>query len=116
MVSMKDIANALNLSRCTVSDILNNKLEHRSYKPETIEMVRMKAKEMGYVSNNIARSLKTGSTRTLAIVVPHLSNPFYTHIIQKVKKLANKEDYSLIICSTWSSLSNFSSVVQMIRL
>ena len=53
MVSMKDIANALNLSRCTVSDILNNKLEHRSYKAETIEMVRMKAKEMGYVSNNI---------------------------------------------------------------
>ena len=42
MVSMKDIANALNLSRCTVSDILNNKLEYRSYKPETIEMVRRK--------------------------------------------------------------------------
>ena len=45
MVSMKDIANALNLSRCTVSDILNNKLEYRSYKPETIEMVRRKAQE-----------------------------------------------------------------------
>ncbi|MBU9735147.1 LacI family DNA-binding transcriptional regulator [Diplocloster agilis] len=114
MVSMKDIANALNLSRCTVSDILNNKLEHRSYKPETIEMVRMKAKEMGYVSNNIARSLKTGSTRTLAIVVPHLSNPFYTHIIQKVEKLANKEDYSLIICTTEEKLDKEDHVLQML--
>jgi len=114
MVSMKDIANALNLSRCTVSDILNNKLEYRSYKPETIEMVRMKAQEMGYISNNIAKSLKTGSTRTLAIVVPHLSNPFYINIIQKVEKLANSEDYSLIICTTEEKLEKENHVLNML--
>ena len=114
MVSMKDIANALNLSRCTVSDILNNKLEYRSYKPETIEMVRRKAQEMGYISNNIAKSLKTGSTRTLAIVVPHLSNPFYTNIIQKVEKLANSEDYSLIICTTEEKLEKENHVLNML--
>ncbi|MCI9296725.1 MAG: LacI family transcriptional regulator [Lachnospiraceae bacterium] len=114
MVSMKDIAKALNLSRCTVSDILNNKLEGRSYKPETIETVRRTAKEMGYISNNIAKSLKTGSTKTLAIVVPHLSNPFYTNIIQKVEKLATGRDYSLIICTTEEKLEKENHVLDML--
>ncbi len=114
MVSMKDIAKALNLSRCTVSDILNNKLEGRSYKPETIETVRRTAREMGYISNNIAKSLKTGSTKTLAIVVPHLSNPFYTNIIQKVEKLANSKDYSLIICTTEEKLEKENHVLEML--
>ena len=114
MVSMKDIAKALNLSRCTVSDILNNKLEGRSYKPETIETVRRTAQEMGYISNTIAKSLKTGSTKTLAIVVPHLSNPFYTNIIQKVEKLATGRDYSLIICTTEEKLEKEEHVLEML--
>lgn len=114
MVSMKDIAKALNLSRCTVSDILNNKLEGRSYKPETIETVRRTAQEMGYISNTIAKSLKTGSTKTLAIVVPHLSNPFYTNIIKKVEKLATGRDYSLIICTTEEKLEKEEHVLEML--
>ena len=67
MVSMKDIANRLQISRCTVSNILNERFENKSYRKETIELVRATAKEMGYVSNNVARSLKTGSTGTIAI-------------------------------------------------
>ena len=67
MVSMKDIANRLQISRCTVSNILNERFENKSYRKETIELVRATAKEMGYVSNNMARSLKTGSTGTIAI-------------------------------------------------
>ena len=55
MVSMKDIARELNLSRCTVSNILNNKLDRYSYRQETIDMVRAKAEEMGYVVNNLAQ-------------------------------------------------------------
>lgn len=114
MVSMKDIAKELNLSRCTVSNILNNKLENHSYKAETISMVREKADEMGYVSNTIARSLKTGSTRTLAIVVPHLSNPFYINIIQRVEKLTNEKDYSLIICTTEEKVEKEEHVLDML--
>ena len=53
MVSMKDIAAELNLSRCTVSDILNNKTKTKSYKQETIDIVLNKAKEMGYITKNI---------------------------------------------------------------
>ena len=61
MVTMKDIAEKLNISRCTVSNILNDKLENKSYKQETIELVLTTAEEMGYVSNTIAQSLSSAS-------------------------------------------------------
>lgn len=114
MVSMKDIAKELNLSRCTVSDILNNKTNKKSYKQETIDLVLHTAKEMGYVTNNIAKSLKTGSTRTVALVIPDISNSFYTHIIKEVECMAYAANYSLIICITEESLEKENEVLRML--
>ncbi|MDD4112239.1 MAG: LacI family DNA-binding transcriptional regulator [Herbinix sp.] len=114
MVSMKDIAHELNLSRCTVSNILNNKLEGKSYKKETIELVLKKACEMNYVPNNIARSLKTGSTRTIALVVPDICNSFYTKIIKEVELLAYAENYSLIVCVAEEILEKENKILEML--
>lgn len=114
MVSMKDIAKELNLSRCTISDILNNKTKEKSYKQETIDLVLNKAKEMGYVTNNIAKSLKTGSTRTVALIIPDISNSFYTHIIKEIECLAYDANYSLIICITEESLEKENEVLRML--
>lgn len=114
MVSMKDIANKLNLSRCTVSDILNHKTSKKSYKQETIDLVLNTAKEMGYVTNNIAKSLKTGSTRTIALVIPDISNSFYTRIIKEIERLAYTANYSLIICITEESSEKENEVLRML--
>lgn len=114
MVSMKDIARELNLSRCTVSDILNHKTNKKSYKQETIDLVLRTAKEMGYVTNNIAKSLKTGRTRTIALVIPDIANSFYTHIIKEVERLAYAANYSLIICITEENAEKENEVLRML--
>ncbi len=114
MVSMKDIAQELHLSRCTVSDILNHKTNKKSYKQETIDLVLNTAKEMGYVTNNIAKSLKTGRTRTIALVIPDISNSFYTHIIKEIECLAYAANYSLIICITEESAEKENEVLRML--
>ena len=114
MVSMKDIAKELNLSRCTVSDILNHKTGKKSYKQETIDLVLSTAKGMGYVTNNIAKSLKTGSTRTIALVIPDISNSFYTHIIKEIECLAYAANYSLIICITEENAKKENEVLRML--
>ena len=98
MVTMKDIANRLNLSRCTVSNILNGKLQNKTYKKETIELVLKTAEEMGYVSNTIAQSLKTGMTMTIAVEVPDFANSYYINIVKEIEQLAAKDNYNLIIC------------------
>ena len=115
MVSMKDIAERLNLSRTTVSNILNNKLDNRSYKKETIERVIVTAKEMGYIPNNIAKSLKTGTTKTIAIVVPDIANDFYVKIIKEVEHLANEISYSLIICIAEEKVEKENKALKMLK-
>lgn len=112
---MKDIANKLNISRCTVSNILNNKFVNKSYKKETVDLVLKTAKEMGYVSNNIAKSLKTGSTGTIAVVVPDIANTFYIRIIKEIERLANTSDYSLIICMAEEILEKENKALQMLQ-
>lgn len=115
MVSMKDIANRLSISRCTVSNIINNRLDGKSYRKETIDLVLQTAKEMGYVSNSMARALKTGQTGTIAIVVPDLSNTFYIKIIKEVERRANECGYSLIICMAEEILEKENAALTMLQ-
>lgn len=115
MVSMKDVANRLNISRCTVSNIINGHLDGKSYKKETIEMVLQTAKEMGYVSNSMARALKTGQTGTIAIVVPDIANTFYIKIIKEVERRANECGYSLIICMAEEILEKENAALTMLQ-
>lgn len=115
MISMKKIAEKLEISRCTVSNILNDTRYASSYKLETIEKVRQTARDMGYISNNIAKSLKTGNTRTIAIVVPDIANTFYIRIIKEVERLANAADYSLIICIVEESLEKENCALRMLQ-
>lgn len=115
MVSMKDIAKELNLSRCTVSNILNNKLDKYSYRQETINMVRDKAEEMGYVMNNMAQSLKTGASHMIALVIPDISSTFYIKIIQEIERKAFEKNYELIVCVTEESLDKERRVLETLK-
>ncbi|MBN1437280.1 MAG: LacI family DNA-binding transcriptional regulator [Sedimentisphaerales bacterium] len=69
MATLKDIAEALNLSRQTVSQILRNP-SHNSYSAETRKKVLNVAKELNYVPNILARGLAQGKTHVLSMVVP----------------------------------------------
>lgn len=115
MVSMKDIARELNLSRCTVSNILNNKLDQYSYRKETIDMVRNKADEMGYVVNNLAKSLKTGFANMIALVIPDISSTFYIKIIQEIERKAFENNYGLMVCVTEESLDKEQRVLETLK-
>lgn len=115
MVSMKEIARKLNLSRCTVSNILNNTKYSGSYKNETIEKVIKTAKDMGYIFNNVAKSLKTGVTGTIAVIVPDIANTFFIKIIKEVERLAASKDLSLIICMAEEKLERENQALRMLQ-
>lgn len=115
MVTMKDIAEKLNISRCTVSNILNGKLKNKSYKKETIDLVLKTADEMGYVSNAIAQSLKTGMTKTIAVVVPDFANPYYINIVKEIERAAAEDGYNLIICIAEEKLEKENNILVMLR-
>lgn len=96
-VSLRDVAKAAQVSVGTVSNVLN--------KPEivataTLARVQETIKELGFVPNGFARQLRSGLSRTLGLVVPDVSNPFFTEVARGVEDAASKRDYAVFLCNS----------------
>ncbi|BBH23552.1 LacI family transcriptional regulator [Paenibacillus baekrokdamisoli] len=96
-IQLKDIAKQLNVSVSTVSKTING--TGRVGK-ETRERILAAIKESGYQPNEVARSLKRKSTRSLGVIVADISNSFYAKVIKGVEKVASANDYNVFVCNT----------------
>lgn len=96
-VRMKDIARDLNVSVVTVSKVLRN---HSDIGAETRERVLKRIKELNYQPNLAARSLVTGHTYTIGLVVPDLVHPFFAQVAKGIVRRIRSKGYSLIISSS----------------
>ena len=95
--TLKDVAEKLNISVSTVSRVVNNK----SYvNPRTREKVLKALGELSYSPNQVARSLKNKSTNTVGIVVPDISEDFFSHVIKGIDYILSHNGYSIILCDT----------------
>ncbi len=94
---LKDIANDLGLSVVTISKVLR---DHPDIAAETRRRVLKRMRELNYQPNFAARSLVTGRTWTLGLVVPDLLHPFFADIAKAISVEARKHGYSLLISSS----------------
>lgn len=105
VVSQKDIALALNVSVNTVSHALRNMPD---ISKEMIEKVKNKALELGYVPNATAIKLKTGASKTIALVYDSLINPYFTIMASKLVSKIKEQGYDTIIypCENYYELDS----------
>lgn len=96
-VRLKDIAQDLGLSVVTVSKVLRDVPDIGE---ETRRRVLKRVKELDYRPNLAARSLITGKTSTIGLVVPDLLHPFFAGIAKEVSLEVRKKGYSLFISSS----------------
>lgn len=94
-VTIKEIAKVCGVSVATVSYVLNGKTSEIG--DETVKKVLATAKELNYSKNQVARSLVTQKSKTLAIIVPDISNRFYSTIVKSVIDEASKNEYSILL-------------------
>ena len=100
-VTIKDIAQKLDLNFSSVSRALNNK---PGVSEETRRLVMKTAEEMGYRPNVIARGLVSRSTKTIGVIIPDIINPLFGAITTGVIETANAADYDVFLCiSNWDS-------------
>lgn len=94
---MRDVANKAGVSIQTVSAIINGKpgITH-----ETTARVQSVIKELGYRPYTIARSLRTGQTQTIALIVSDIYNPSFSTIASAAEDVAHSFGYNLIIYNT----------------
>lgn len=113
--SLVDIAKALNISPTTVSFILNNKAEEKRISKKLVKIVLDYVEEVGYRPNPLARSLRTGKTNTIGLMVEDIANPFFGNIARKIEEEAYKNGYRILYCSTDNDTEKSIDLINMFR-
>lgn len=113
MVTINQIAKLAGVSIATVSNVINNKPGKIS--DETRERVLQIIKEEGYIPNRIASSMVTKQTKTLGLIIPDISNPFFPDLARGVEDCANENDYTVILCNSDNQLEKEETYLEMLQ-
>ena len=92
--TVKDVAKLANVSTATVSNVLTSK----KYVSEELKLkIKEAMSTLGYEPNISARSLKVNKTFKIGVVVPDITNPFFSEIVKYIEKTINKSYYQLVL-------------------
>ncbi|MBC7903672.1 MAG: LacI family DNA-binding transcriptional regulator [Gemmatimonadaceae bacterium] len=93
-VNLKMLARVLNLSISTVSKALRDSYD---ISVETKERVLAVAKELNYQPNLYASSLRKHKSKTIAVVIPEIANPYFGLVINGIESIAQEKGYHVTI-------------------
>jgi LacI family transcriptional regulator len=114
-LSIVDIANSLNISKTTVSFILNGRAREKRISEELVERVLKHVKEVGYKPNSLAKSLRTGKSNIIGLLVQDISNQFFATIARQIEDRAYKNGYKIIYSSTDNDTQKTQELIAMFR-
>lgn len=94
MPTIKQIASLAQVSTATVSHVLNKTAYVSSKLRERVMKV---VREFNYHPNQLARSLRTKQSRTVGMVIPNITNPFFPAVVRGVEDTLSRQGYTLIV-------------------
>jgi len=97
MATIKDVAKKAGVSVATVSHILNST---RFVSDELRLKVNNAIKDLNYIPDSIAGSLRKRKTSTIGLVIPENTNPLFAEIATEIENILFLSGYSVIICYT----------------
>lgn len=112
MPTIKDIASLANVSICTVSRYLNNKIAVR---PETEARILDAIHELGYVPNAVAQSLKRNTTSNIAVILPRITSSYYSEMTGGISGELAKHGYNLFIYEVEHMQKSELEILQLMR-
>jgi LacI family transcriptional regulator len=96
MVTIKEVAEKAGVSITTVSHVVN---ETRYVSDELTEKVYEAMRDLRYRPNIVARSLRSGQTKTIGLILPDISNPFFAEFSRKIEDKGFTFGYNVILCN-----------------
>ena len=97
MATIKDVAHRAQVSISTVSHVVNRtRFVSEKIRGEVESAIR----ELDYVPSAVARSLKSNTTKTIGMLIPNCSNPYFAEIVRSVEDHCFGAGYTLILCNT----------------
>ena len=114
-ITLAYIATQLKVSRTLVSMVLNGKGDENHINRKTQERVLAFARLHNYKPNGMARGLRTGRTNTIGLVIPDISNAFYSKIAFFVEGFASKSNYHVLYCCSYEDKEQEQRQIQLLR-
>ncbi|GAB3862416.1 LacI family DNA-binding transcriptional regulator [Hymenobacter terrigena] len=109
VIKLKQLAQALNLTVASVSRALRDSHE---ISPQTKERVHQLAAELNYQPNAYASSLRRNVSRTIAVVIPKVTNPFFALAINGIEEVARQNGFYVLICLTHDDYAREAAILQ----
>ena len=97
-VGIRDVAKLAGVSTGTVSRVLN---DHPSVTGELRVRVRGIIEQLGYMPDPSARSMRGKVSRLIGIVIPDLTNPFFSELVQSAEQAAARHGYNIIVMTSF---------------
>jgi len=110
MVTIKDLANYTKISKSTISRYLNNGY----VSPEKKELISKAIEELGYTSNMIAKSLKTNQSMMIALIVPSVTNYFFSNISELIQQKISKVGYNLVLYTSNNDIDLEKKIIEQV--
>lgn len=96
-VTLRDVAFRAGVSIKTVSRVINNQGE---ISEATRQHVQNVVNELGYRPNALARSLVSGKSSTVALIIPQITDPFFPEVMLGIENIARQHGYNVFLCNT----------------
>lgn len=97
-ITIADIAEKAGVSKATISRVLNNRPE--GVGAETRLRIQKILLETGFQPSGLARGLATGKSRTVGLIIPNITNPYFPMLVRGVEDALNQSGYSLLLCNS----------------
>lgn len=112
-ITIESVAQKANVSKATVSRVLNGHFEYMS--ESTKQRVLKVIDEMGYSPNVSARSLKKKKTKIIGIIFSNVSNHFWTAVFESAEHYCKKMGYSVMVCSTQNDVEEEERYIRVLK-
>ena len=95
--TIKDVAKRAGVSVASAGRALGN---YGKISDETKQKVLAAAEELHYIPNKLAQSMRSHSTKTIAVVVADIQNNFFGAIVAAIEQKAREKGYAVLICNS----------------
>jgi DNA-binding LacI/PurR family transcriptional regulator len=112
-ITIQDVADMAQVSISTVSRVLND--SGYPMRPDTKRRVQEAIDTLSFRPSPLARGLLGKPTRTIGLIIPDISNPYYPLLSRGVEDVAVENDYTVIFCNTDRSQQKIQSYIDVLQ-
>jgi len=113
MATIRDVAKAAGLAISTVSAVINRSAP---VSEDAIKRVHSAIDAVGYIPNGAARSLRSGKSSLIGLLVPNVANPIFAAVAREVEHFCFERGYTSVVFSTGQDADRESQILKMMRM